>query len=125
MSAFVDTSVLVDVLRGWQPALKTMEERRPAGPLHSSVVVKIEVLAGMRSTDEQQTRRLLKAVEWHPINEEVIEQAGLFGRQWLPSHSGIDVADLIVAATAKVLHLDLLTCNVHHFPMFSGLQAPY
>ena len=41
------------------------------------------------------------------------------------AHSGIDDADYLIAATALLLEADLLTTNVRHFPMLSGLQPPY
>lgn len=53
------------------------------------------------------------------------EEAGALGRQWLPSHRGIDGADLAIAATAILLDAELLTLNVRHFPMFPELRRPY
>ncbi len=41
------------------------------------------------------------------------------------SHSGIDDADYLIAATANILDAPLLTTNVRHFPMFEGLTRPY
>jgi predicted nucleic acid-binding protein len=41
------------------------------------------------------------------------------------SHSGIDDADYLIAATAIVLDADLLTTNTRHFPMLKGLRPPY
>ncbi len=125
MNALVDTSVLVDVLRGWPAAADLLMKRRTAGALHSSLIVKAEVLAGMRPLEEQSTARLLASLDWHGVDSRIAEEAGRLGRQWLPSHSGIDVADLLIAATATVLDLEVLTRNVRHFPMFSGLRAPY
>ncbi|MDQ2791945.1 MAG: VapC toxin family PIN domain ribonuclease [Pseudonocardiales bacterium] len=121
----VDTSVLIDILRGLESAEAAIEEHRRYGVLHSSIVVRAEVLAGMRPHEEHRTRELLDAFEWHPADQVVAEEAGRLGRQWLPSHRGIDTADLLIAATASVLGLPLLTRNVRHFPMFPDLAAPY
>lgn len=79
----------------------------------------------MRPPEEPVTRLLLDSMEWHPVDEEIIEEAGRLGRRWLPSHGGIDIADLLIAATAIKLGVDLLTRNVKHFPMFPGLRVPY
>lgn len=79
----------------------------------------------MRSVEEPRTRRLLASFEWHAVDERIAEEAGQLGRRWLRSHGGIVIADLIVAATAKVLDLELLTCNIRHYPMLPGLTAPY
>lgn len=125
MSAVVDSSVLIDVLRGSQAVAQMLKVCRSAGVLHSSYVVRAEILAGMRVPEEPRTRGLLALCEWHAVDEFVAEEAGRLGRRWLPSHRGIDVADLLIAATANVLGLQVLTRNVRHFPMFPGLQPPY
>lgn len=121
----IDTSVLIDVLRGSEIARSVVRERRRQGLLHSSQICAVEVLAGMRPREEPATRRLLGSLRLHPVDGAIAERAGALGRRWLPSHSGIDAADLVVAATALTLHLGLLTVNVRHFPMFEGLGAPY
>lgn len=124
-TALVDTSVLVDVLRGFEPAHTALVAARRRGSLYSSAIVRAEVLTGMRSEDEERTRALLDGLHWHPVDEAVAEVAGALGRRWHPSHSGIDIADLLIAATARLLGLPLLTRNTRHFPMFEGLQPPY
>lgn len=125
MTVVVDTSILIDVLRGEPAAAAALREARGDGPLHASEVTRLEVLTGMRPHEEDATRTLLGAFSWHPLDERLAEIAGELGRQWLPSHRGIDSADLAVAATATALDARLFTRNVKHFPMFGGLTAPY
>lgn len=125
MTALVDTSVLVDFLRGRSEAGELLQRERHLAPLHASEITRLELLAGMRSPEEQATRGLLATLIWHPVDAEVAEEAGALGRRWLPSHAGIDGADLAIAATAILGGLRLLTCNVRHFPMFERLSAPY
>lgn len=125
MSAVIDTSILIDHLRGQHAAGEVLERQRRLGPLHASEITRLEVLAGMRPSEEDATRALLAALVWHPVDYAVAEEAGALGRAWLPSHHSIDSADLAIAATAKLLKLPLLTTNVRHYPMFQGLAAPY
>ncbi len=125
MSAFVDTSVLVDYLRGHRGAATVLEKHRAAGPLHASEITRLEVLAGMRTGEEHATRSLLSALAWHPLDADVAERAGALGRQWLPSRHTIDSADLAIAASVMLTGLPLLTKNVRHFPMFATLRSPY
>ncbi|MHB1235788.1 MAG: PIN domain-containing protein [Microbacteriaceae bacterium] len=125
MSALVDTSVLIDVLLGEVAAAEVLRNARMAGPLHASEVTRLEVLAGMRPPEEAATRALLAALTWHPLDDRVAEVAGDLGRRWLSSNRGIDSADLAIAATAVLLDAALLTRNIKHFPMFSGVSAPY
>lgn len=125
MSVLIDTSILIDYLRGHQGAAEILESARATAVLNASEMTRLELLAGMRPAEEEQTRSLLSTLRWHPVDAEVAERAGALGRAWLPSHRGIDGADLAIAATAVILHARLLTCNVRHFPMFSGLARPY
>lgn len=125
MTALVDTSVLIDYLRGHQPAADLLEQEREVEPLHASEITRLEILAGMRATEEAGTRSLLSTLVWHPVDAEVAEEAGALGRKWLPSHHGIDGADLAIAATAMRSGSRLLTRNVRHFPMFTDLRPPY
>jgi predicted nucleic acid-binding protein len=125
MTVLVDTSVLIDYLRGHPGASELLEAERAASPLHASEITRLEVLAGMRPQEEAETRSLLSTLIWHPVDSDVAEEAGALGRKWLPSHQAIDSADLAIAATALRADARLLTKNVRHFPMFEALRAPY
>jgi predicted nucleic acid-binding protein len=125
VSALVDTSVLIDYLRGHRGAAELLEAERAAAPLHASEITRLEVLAGMRAAEEERTGSLLSTLRWHEVDTEVTEQAGSLGRQWFASHHTIDSADLAIAATALRTRCGLLTRNVRHFPMFEGLRAAY
>lgn len=125
MTALVDTSVLIDFLRGDHRARVIMSRLREQGPLQASEITRLEILAGMRPGEKVPTESVLAALEWHPVDREIAETAGELGRRWLPSHGGIDAADLAIAATAVVIGSTLVTLNVKHFPMFDGLERPY
>ena len=125
MTVLVDTSVIIDVLRGHEMARQVLREARKIDRLHASEVTRLEVLAGMRPREEPSTRALLATFWWHPVDEVIAELAGELGRQWLPGNRGIDTADLAIAATATSLDAELFTLNVKHFPMFPALTAPY
>jgi len=125
MTALLDTSVLIDYLRGHPGAGELLEAERIVAPLHASEITRLEILAGMRPQEEEGTRLLLSTLVWHPVDTEVAEAAGALGRQWLASHHTIDSADLAIAATAIRNGSRLLTRNVRHYPMFKNLHPPY
>jgi len=125
VTALVDTSVLIDYLRGHHGAAELLEQERTAAPLHASEMTRLEILAGMRPVEADGTQSLLSTLLWHPVDQEIAEEAGILGRRWLPRHHTIDGADPAIAATAVRTGSRLLTRNVGHFPMFKDLQAPY
>jgi predicted nucleic acid-binding protein len=125
MTFLVDTSVMIDYLRGHNGAEKVLENGRMDSPLHASEITRLEVFAGMRAQEEGGTRSFLSIFIWHPVDTLIAERAGELGRKWLTSHQSIDGADLAIAATSLVTGCELLTSNVKHFPMFAGLQKPY
>lgn len=126
MTLLLDTSVLIDHLRGDPAAREALLEAAQDGHrLASSVVVKVEVLAGMRSDEERRTRRLLDTLDWIAVDDDIAERAGLLANRYLPSHPGVDPVDHVIAATAELHDAVLWTRNVKHFPMFPELEPPY
>jgi predicted nucleic acid-binding protein len=123
LSAVVDSSILIDHLRGSAAAgayLAGLE----AQPLCSEVS-RIEVLQGLRFAERRAADRLFALVRWVPVDEPLSRRAGELGRRWRRSHPRIGIADLVIAATAQLLDSPLATGNIKHFPMFKGLRAPY
>ncbi len=122
----VDTSVLVDHLRGVDGATEVLTDALGAGRvLTSSVLCRLEVQAGIRRGEERRTDRLLGTIEWWPVDDPVLDRATSLARRHGPANRGIGAVDYCLAATALVLSGDLATTNVKHFPMFAGLVAPY
>lgn len=119
----LDTSVLIDVLRGSASALDWLETL-DATPLCSEVT-RVEILRGVRSPERTRTERLLESLRWAAVDETISRRAGELGRRHRRSHRRIGVADLLIAATTLTYGATLATANVRHYPMFPGLVAPY
>ncbi|MDP8931388.1 MAG: type II toxin-antitoxin system VapC family toxin [Actinomycetota bacterium] len=126
MTVLIDTSVLIDHLRGNPDARQALTMAADDGErLAASVVTKVEVLAGMRPEEEAATRRLLDVLDWIPVDDAIAEHAGQLANRYLRSHPGVDPVDSIIAATADTLDAALWTRNLKHFPMFPQLTSPY
>ncbi len=122
----LDTSVAIDHLRGSPPAVDLLTDLLEGEEsLFASEVVRFELLAGVREEEVETLEQFFSAISWVPVGEEVSRAAGALAQRHRGSHSGIDDADYLIAATALLLEADLLTTNVRHFPMLTGLTPAY
>lgn len=118
----LDTTVLIDVLRGHSPAVEFLE-RLDGVPLCSEIT-RVEVMRGLRTDERGPAERLMNTLVWRPIDELISRRAGELGRAWRRNHT-LATTDLVIAATSDLSGLPLATSNVRHFPMFEGLRPPY
>jgi len=123
LSAVLDTTVLIDVLRGHPNAIAYLLALKDV-PVCSEVS-RVEVCRGLRSQERKPAEQLFRQLRWAAVDESVARIAGELGRSLRRSHTGIGVADLIIAATAEQVGLPLATTNIRHFPMVKGIRAPY
>ena len=101
MRLVVDSSVLIDNVRGVAPARTLMVAAFARGDeLWSSYVIRTEVLAEMRDDETQGTHRLLQAIRWASVDVGESDAAGELGRRYNRSHPGIDTPDLLLAELA-------------------------
>jgi predicted nucleic acid-binding protein len=119
----LDTSVLIDVLRGSAPAADWMSSLSEVPAC--SELTRAEVLVGVRSRERAPTERLLSSLRWIPVDEPVSRRAGELGGQYRRGHPGLSIVDLVIAATAELLEAELATANIRRYPMFPGLAPPY
>lgn len=125
-SIVVDTSIFIDHLRGTEEARDALVGARRFGRrILGSVLTRTELLGGMRAAEKSRTHALLSVIDWIEVSEEIADEAGSLARQYRRSHSGIDIADYVIAATTSLCDAELWTRNIKHFPMFPGLAAPY
>jgi predicted nucleic acid-binding protein len=118
----LDTDVLIDYLRDRQEAVSYLEGL--TGPLLISAVTVAELYAGVREGEERRRlERFLLAFEVIPVDAEISRKGGLFRRDYGPSH-GIGLADALIAATANLKQVQLVTLNERHFPMLD-VYVPY
>jgi predicted nucleic acid-binding protein len=122
----LDTSILIDVLRGYKPA-RDWVNSIPEAVQFVSVVTAAELFSGCHNRAEQRAveRELaLYQVVW--LDEDTSQTALQFYQRFHLSH-GVGFLDCLIAATAIALGLRLTTLNLKHFAPFSDLQVerPY
>jgi predicted nucleic acid-binding protein len=122
----LDTSILIDMLRG-QTAARSWVDSLAQSNRMISVITGAELLAGCRNRREQRAveRELnLYTIVW--LDESSSQTAlDLYKRFHLSA--GVGFLDCLIAATAIKQGYRLATLNLKHFTALPGLQAerPY
>jgi predicted nucleic acid-binding protein len=114
----LDTTVLIDVLRGRQDRRTLLAELAASGhTLVTSAMNLGEVYAGMRLEEEVQTELFLGTLESYPVTVSIARRAGKLKSVWARKGKTLTLADMIVAATAMEHGLTLMTDNRKDFPL--------
>jgi len=120
----LDSSVLIDLLRGREEAGRRLQALKSAGDSPHTCAVNVEEVArGMRGDQERlAAERLIAGLRIVPLGAEEGWLAGAwrheFGKQGLTLAQG----DCLIAAAAAAIGGRLATGNSKHFPM-QGLQV--
>lgn len=119
MSTYLlDTSVLIDALRGVHGRAEELARLVEDGHLLAcSVITVAEIYAGMRPRERAATEALLDSLETCDVTRQIAERAGLLRRSWAARGKTLALADLLIASTALGLGLVLVTDNIRDFPM--------
>jgi predicted nucleic acid-binding protein len=114
----LDTSVLIDALRGVRGRAEDLAQLVEDGHLLAcSVITVAEVYAGMRPRERAATENLLESLETYDVTRQIAERAGLLRRTWAARGKTIALVDLLIASTALESGLILVTDNIRDFPM--------
>ena len=117
----INTDVIIWYMRGNKKAYKVIEDQQG---FFTSVVTYIELVQGMRNKNELiELRRAFR--EWNTrilyINEEISSKAMFYIERHYLTHS-LQLADALIAATALVNGLPMLTGNDKHYTMIKELE---
>lgn len=116
-AVLLDTTVLIDALRG-RPAAGRLRGLRRAGDTPFVCVVNVdEVVRGLRQGEEESARRLLTGLRIAPLGREEGWRAARWRRDMAAMGRTLSQADCLVAAAAVGVGARLATGNPQDFPM--------
>jgi predicted nucleic acid-binding protein len=121
-SLLLDTTVLVDVLRGHAGAAAFVEAAR--GKLAVSSLTVAEIYAGTRGDEALPVGRLMGLFTVLPVTNAIGQLGGAY-RHEFGRRSGTGLINCLIAATAQLHGLQLATANLKHFPMLDDVRHPY
>ena len=113
----LDTTVLIDVLRG-RPAASRMLNLRRGGQVPWICAISVEeVWRGLRPQEEEAAGGLLNALRLAALGQYEGRRAGTWRRQFAEDGTTLSQADCLIAAAAVSIGVPLATGNPKHFPM--------
>ena len=118
----IDTDVIIWYMRGNKKAYSAIESQKG---FSVSVVTYMELIQGMR--DKRELRLLKKFLkQWDSeilsISEIISTKAASYVEQFYLSHS-MQIADALIAATAVIHKLPILTGNDKHYKVIRELDT--
>ena len=117
-AALLDTTVLIDLLRGRREAARRLRALRVGGDRAYVCAVNVEeVVRGLRPSDEEPARRLLAGLREAPLGEREGWRAGIWRREYAARGIFLSQADCLIAAAAHAVGARLATGNPKDFPM--------
>jgi predicted nucleic acid-binding protein len=114
----LDTTVVIDLLRGRSEAVRRLRGLRDAGDTPCVCAVNVEeTVRGLRPAESEPASRLFRGLRVVPLGEREGRQAGEWRREHAAHGRTLTQADCLVAAAALSVGGRLATGNVEDFPM--------
>jgi tRNA(fMet)-specific endonuclease VapC len=124
----LDTSVLVDNLRGRRETVDYIRKLEAAGTgLSTTTINSFELFYGAyrsvrREKNLAATKALLRRLVVVELSEAASEEAGKLLAMLESKGEGIDFRDILIAAISKTQEMVFVTRNTEHFSSIPGLE---
>jgi len=118
MRAYIDSDILIWHLRGDRKSLHFLKElqENKEYELWIGAVQRAEIVFFMRKDEEAKTLLFLSQFKTAPVDQHIVDAAGILYRKWNPTH-GININDALLAATAILTGGKVYCLNKKHYPM--------
>jgi predicted nucleic acid-binding protein len=117
LALLLDTTVLIDSLRGRSAAERVRDLRGSSQTLWICAINVEEVLRGSRDEEEKVVKRFLAGLRIAPLGRAEGELAGRWRRDHARKGVTLSQADCLIGAAAVGVKASLATGNPKHFPM--------
>lgn len=128
MAVLIDTSILIDYQKNKKEAIDCLNVIVAQNMyFYTSQICAMELLRGNKTNREfKNTMQFLNFFIIFPVSASISQKAYNLFCQYHQSHN-LDIPDSLIAATAIIHEMKLLTINQKHFKMIKGLkiEKPY
>ena len=124
----LDTTFLIDVLRGDNSVTELEDELDASGTPHASSITVMELYEGVHLADTTEAQReavenLLTEITELAFDRACAMQAGRISAELVSAGDPIDETDVMIAATALVHDRPVVTRNVDHFERIDDVEV--
>lgn len=113
----IDTDILIWVLRGNKKYEKLLQSLKDKEILSISTVTITEIYKNIFPSEFIKTESLLNELQTWDVTPSIAKQAGLYWQEFVKHLKNLSLMDCLIAATANVNNLTLVSLNTKHFPM--------
>ena len=113
----IDTDIIIWVLRGNKKYEKFLQSLKDKNPLSISTITITEIYKNIFPSEIVKTENVLNELQAWDVTPEIAKQAGLYWQEYVKQLNNLSLMDCLIAATANVNDLTLVSLNIKHFPM--------
>ena len=113
----LDTDVIIWHLRGHEPTKEILKSIKIDQPIGCSAISVFEIWVGIRKKELEITHQLLNQLYKIPIDSIIAMKAADYWKEFRVKGITLGQADAMIAATANVMNLTLITYNRSHYQM--------
>lgn len=113
----IDTDILIWVLRGNKKYEEFLQNLKDKDTLSISTVTIAEIYKNIFPSEIIKTEGILNEFQTWDVTSSIAKQAGLYWQQYVKHLKNLSLTDCLIAATASINNLTLISLNIKHFPM--------
>lgn len=113
----IDTDIIIWVLRNNSLYVNLLQELKFKSPISISAVTVAEIYKNILPTETIKTEELINKMILWDVTVQIGKQAGLYWQLYNRQLKKLHILDCMIAATANINDLTLVTLNTRHFPM--------
>ncbi len=117
MMFLIDTDIIIWVLRGDTKYEEFLQDLKDKGSLSISTITIAEVYKNVFPSEIVKTETVLNELQTWDVTSAIAKQSGLYWQEYIKRLKNLSLTDCMIAATANVNNLTLISLNVRHFPM--------